>query len=68
MSPRIKAIVIFVPLLGFFLASVIHEASNGAHILVPNQNPPSIREESVGNARHGGRTRFFVGGGLRGGK
>lgn len=68
MKKVIKAILVFVPLLSASLAGVVHNALHGAHILVPNQNPPSIREGSVGHAHGGGRTRFFVGGGLHGGK
>lgn len=68
MNKRIKAILVFFPLLGASLSGVVHNALNGSHILMPNQNPPSIREGSVGHATHGGRTRFFVGGGLHGGK
>ncbi len=43
----------------------------GAGVLVPEKNPPSIREGSaikgpIGRGHH--RTAYFVGGGLRGGK
>lgn len=68
MNKRLKALLIFAPLLGVAFGGLIHDALNGSYILVPQQNPPSIREGSVGQARQGGRTRFFVGGGLRGGK
>lgn len=68
MKERLKAILIFLPLLGFTMIGLLRHAVNGSHILVPGQNPPSIREGSVGQASRGGRTRFFVGGGLRGGK
>lgn len=68
MNKRLKAFLIFTPLLVGSFGGVLYDALNGAYILVPGENPPSIREGSVGQARHGGRTRFFVGGGLRGGK
>ena len=56
----------FVAIGGVFWASRV-----GAGVSQPGKNPPSIREGSaVGGplTRGHNRTRFFVGGGLRGGK
>lgn len=64
----IKAITIWGSLMGSLLAFTFHAAANGVGIAQPSKNPPSIREGSVKGTSSSMRTRFFVGGGLRGGK
>lgn len=52
--------------LGLVTIMTMTASSSGWGLEHPEQNPPSIREGSVHTSV--GRTRYFVGGGYRGGK
>jgi hypothetical protein len=63
----LKALIIWGTILSSGLAFAFHAAANGTGIQQPGVNPPSIREGSVTNSS-GTRTRYFIGGGIHGGK
>ena len=64
----VKALVIWGSIMGGILGFTFQAAANGTGIAQPSKKPPSIREGSVVGTNGKTRTRFFVGGGLRGGK
>lgn len=63
-----KAVRIWGLVMLMLYAATFTVATLGPFALTSNSNPPSIREGSVGHPRGTGRTRYFVGGGLHGGK
>ncbi|MCM8536194.1 MAG: hypothetical protein NE334_09685 [Lentisphaeraceae bacterium] len=64
----IKGLMFWGTLLTAGFGYTYHAASSGAGIPQPKVKPPSIREGSVKNTSGRMRTRYFVGGGLHGGK
>ena len=59
--------IVTLAFLGLLTLSTMAASSNGWGLEHPEQNPPSIREGSVRTGVRT-RTRYFIGGGYRGGK
>ncbi|MCH2208310.1 MAG: hypothetical protein MK132_20900 [Lentisphaerales bacterium] len=64
----IKAFTIWGIILGGTFGYAYFASAKGIGIKQPQVNPPSIREGSVQDTSGKMRTRYFVGGGLHGGK
>lgn len=63
-----KAIRFWGPIMALLYGAAFAVATYWPFALTASSNPPSIREGSVSHPRGSGRTRYFVGGGLHGGK
>ena len=63
-----KGFIICAGILGAATISALSASKNGYGLTKPSKQPMSIREGSVKGADGRTRTRFFVGGGIHGGK
>ena len=63
-----KSLFIWSAIFGLSTFGAINAAKNGFGLTKPSKQPMSIREGSVKSPTGSTRTRYFIGGGIHGGK